>query len=99
MSEPRTLARSPWSPGAIGLLVGFVSLAPLYIIWAVAAMVLSFYAGATFGGYGAAPEPASAWWYVPVLLAMAAAGLVLAGWISWLTATVVRRRRRRRGIA
>jgi hypothetical protein len=57
------------SPRQAGL-IGAVVVAPiLAMVWYGAALILAFYAGATFGGYGEAARGPTAKWYVPVVCA------------------------------
>jgi hypothetical protein len=65
--------RSPARAGVIGSLA---ALPPIGAAWIVASFVLSFYAGATFGGYGAAASGATAGWFTPVIVGLGVVGLV-----------------------
>ena len=83
------------SPRQAGL-IGAVVVAPiLAMVWYGGALILAFYAGATFGGYGEAARGPTAKWYVPVVASMAVLGIVVDLFIGRAVRRVVARRRLR----
>ena len=83
------------SPLQAGL-IGAVVVAPiLAMVWYGGALILAFYAGATFGGYGEAARGPTAKWYVPVVASMAVLGIVVDLLIGRAVRRVVARRRLR----
>jgi hypothetical protein len=83
------------SPRQAGL-IGAVVVAPiLAMVWYGTALILAFYAGATFGGYGEAARGPTAKWYVPVVASMGVLGIIADLFIGRAMRRVVARRQPR----
>ena len=88
--------RSPWSARAIGLLAGCVSLVPLYLVSFVTGTYLAYFqAGADI--YGELPEPTPSW-YEPAMRSLVFGPLLIGACVAGAIATIVSKRRRRRGL-
>ena len=68
--------KSNRSPRRLSIVASLVAFPLLLAMWTLASFVLSFYAGATFGGYGAAAQGPTAGWYTPVVIVLALLGLL-----------------------
>jgi hypothetical protein len=61
--------------------VGALIVVPIMgVAWYVVAIVINLAAGATVGGYGAAPEGGDAWWATPALILAATIALLVVVW-------------------
>jgi hypothetical protein len=80
------------SPRQVGVIAAVVAAPFLAVAWWIAAFVLSFSAGSTFGGFGATAEGPSSGWYAPVVVCMAVVAVVVDVLIWRVVENVVARR-------
>ena len=78
--------RRQLSPTVKGILAAGV-LAPVFALaWYAASFVLALYAGATFGGYGAAAHGPTVRWFRPVIAGLALVAILADLGVGWTVA-------------